>query len=411
MSNQPGKYIRQLKGNGLMIRIRLLLVCLSVVLVILSCSEEKKEVAPQAQEPPPLPVEVITVTNEKVPIWLEYTGKTEATKRVEVRARVSGRLDEVLFQEGDYVEEGQTIFILEKDTYEAALALAKAALERDRATLNLARKDVERYQPLVAEGLAPRVTLEQYEARVAELEATIKSNQATISDAELNLSYTEVVAPISGRVSRKLVDVGNIVGYGEQTVLTTIVSDDPMYAYFNPTESQFQIMRQYKSQDRMDALVNIPGNLKGLLERDALKGKVDFSDNRIDRMTGTINMRAEVANPDHLILEGTFVYVEVMVTDQAPFLMVPPGAVQEDQRSSFVYVVDENNMAKRIDIKRGYESRHYLVATEGLEGGEKVVISGFARLQQGVKLEPTDVTETKGILATLEKQDMVPDKE
>lgn len=394
-----------------MIRIRSLVFSFSIALLIISCSEEKEKVAPPPQEPPPLMVEVITVKKEKVPIWLEYTGKTEATKRVEVRARVSGRLDQVLFQEGDYVEEGQVLFVLEKDTYEAALALAKASLERDRATLNLARKDVERYKPLVAEDLAPRVTLEQYEARVAELEATIKSNQATIRDAELNLSYTEIVAPISGRVSRKLVDVGNIVGYGEQTILTTIVSDDPMYAYFNPTESQFQLMRQYKSQDQMDALVNIPGNLKGLLERNALKGKVEFSDNIIDRMTGTITMRAEVANPDHLILEGTFVYVEVMVTDQAPFLMVPPVAVQEDQRSSFVFVVDENNMAKRVDIKRGYESRLYLVATEGLDGGEEVVISGFAQLQQGVKLEPKDVTETKGILATLEKQGMVPDKE
>lgn len=394
-----------------MIRIRSLVFSFSIALLIISCSEEKEKVATPPQEPPPLMVEVITVKKEKVPIWLEYTGKTEATKRVEVRARVSGRLDQVLFQEGDYVEEGQVLFVLEKDTYEAALALAKASLERDRATLNLARKDVERYKPLVAEDLAPRVTLEQYEARVAELEATIKSNQATIRDAELNLSYTEIVAPISGRVSRKLVDVGNIVGYGEQTILTTIVSDDPMYAYFNPTESQFQLMRQYKSQDQMDALVNIPGNLKGLLERNALKGKVEFSDNIIDRMTGTITMRAEVANPDHLILEGTFVYVEVMVTDQAPFLMVPPVAVQEDQRSSFVFVVDENNMAKRVDIKRGYESRLYLVATEGLDGGEEVVISGFAQLQQGVKLEPKDVTETKGILATLEKQGMVPDKE
>lgn len=394
-----------------MIRIRSLVFSFSIALLIISCSEEKEKVAPPPQEPPPLMVEVITVKKEKVPIWLEYTGKTEATKRVEVRARVSGRLDQVLFQEGDYVEEGQVLFVLEKDTYEAALALAKASLERDRATLNLARKDVERYKPLVAEDLAPRVTLEQYEARVAELEATIKSNQATIRDAELNLSYTEIVAPISGRVSRKLVDVGNIVGYGEQTILTTIVSDDPMYAYFNPTESQFQLMRQYKSQDQMDALVNIPGNLKGLLERNALKGKVEFSDNIIDRMTGTITMRAEVANPDHLILEGTFVYVEVMVTDQAPFLMVPPVAVQEDQRSSFVFVVDENNMAKRVDIKRGYESRLYLVATEGLDGGEEVVISGFAQLQQGVKLEPKDVTQTKGILATLEKQGMVPDKE
>lgn len=394
-----------------MIRNKLLLIIIVVSMFLGGCTEEKKDAAPQVKEVPPLTVETITVTEKQVPIWLRYTGKTEATKRVEVRARVPGRLDQVLFQEGDAIEKGDTLFVLEKDKYEAELEQARAKRERDLATLDLARKDVERYKPLVAEDLAPRVTLEQYEARVAELLATIKAAEGAIRDAELNLSYTDVVAPISGRASRTLVDIGNIVGYNDQTVLTTIVSDDPMFAYFNPTESQFQVMRQYKSQDQMDAQVTIPGNMEGLLERGTLKGKVSFTDNRIDRMTGTISMRAEVANPDHTILEGTFVYVEVMVTDQAAFIMVPPVAVQEDQQGSFVFIADENQTAKRVDIKTGYESRHYLIVVEGLKGGEQVLISGFARLQTGVKLAPTDVSETKGVLAELEKEGMLPGKE
>ena len=394
-----------------MIRNKLLPLFIVAALFLGGCSGDEKEAAPEVKEVPPLPVETITVNEKQVPIWLRYTGKTEATKRVEVRARVAGRLDEVMFQEGDYIEKGDTLFVLEKDKYEAELEQAQATRERDLATLDLARKDVERYKPLVAEDLAPRVTLEQYEARVAELLATVKADEAFIRDAELNLSYTDVVAPISGRASRTLVDVGNIVGYTDQTVLTTIVSDDPMFAYFNPTESQFQVMRQYKSQDQMDAQVTIPGSMEGLLERGTLKGKVSFTDNRIDRMTGTITMRAEVANPDHTILEGTFVYVEVMVTDQAAFMMVPPVAVQEDQQGSFVFIADENQTAKRVDIKTGYESRHYLVVVDGLKGGEKVLISGFARLQTGVKLAPTDVSATKGVLAELEKQDMLPGKE
>lgn len=394
-----------------MTRNKLLLLITASLLFFGGCTEEKKEAAPQPQEAPPLNVETITVAKEKAPIWLRYTGKTEATKRVEVRARIAGRLDQVMFQEGDFIEKGDVLFVIEKDKYEAELEQAKARRERDLATLDLARKDVERYKPLVAEGLAPRVTLEQYEARVAELDATIKADIAAIKDAELNLSYTEVVAPISGRASRKLVDVGNIVGYTDQTVLTTIVSDDPMFAYFNPTESQFQVMRQHKSQDQMSARVTIPGDVKGLLEREALEGKVSFTDNRIDRTTGTIIMRAEVANPDHSILEGTFVYVEVMVTDQASFLMIPPVAVQEDQQGSFVYVAGQDQTAKRVDIKAGFESRHYLLVVDGLEGGEQVIISGFARLQPGVKLAPTDVSSTKGVLAELEKQGMLPGKE
>jgi RND family efflux transporter MFP subunit len=393
-----------------MTRSPLLLCLITVSLLMFGCSEEKKEPVAQKQEAPPLPVDVITVNMEKVPLWFEFTGKTEATKRVEVRARVAGRLEKILFLEGDYVEKGEILFELEKDSFEASLAQAKAALQRDRATLTLAQKDVERYKPLVAENLAPRVTLEQYEAKVAELEATIDSNKAGIREAELNLSYTEIVAPIAGRVSKKQVDVGNIVGYAEQTILTTIVSDELMYAYFSPTESQFQVMREYKSQIRMDARVSIPGNLKGLLERQALRGKVDFTDNRIDRMTGTISMRAEVANPHHKILEGTFVYVEVMVTDQSSFMMIPPGIVQTDQRGSYVYMLDENKTAKRLDIKTGYESRHYLIVSDGLKGGEQVVISGFAKIQPGVKLKPTDATDTKGVKALLAKQGMLVEK-
>ncbi len=384
-----------------------LLFGLASALLLPACSEEPQEVATEKKEPPPLPVEVITVHKEPVPIWISFTGKTEATKRVEVRARVAGRLDQVLFTEGDYVEEGTPLFILEKDTYEAALEQAQAQLQQNKASLKLARADVERYKPLVAEDLAPRATLEQYEAREAELAAAIKSNEATIKEAELNLSYTEVTAPISGRVSRKLVDVGNIVGYGEQTVLTTIVSDDPMYAYFNPTETQFQTMRTYKSQDQMPARVTVSEDKSGLLKREPLRGKVDFSDNRVDNMTGTISMRAQVDNADHSLLEGTFVYVDVMVTDQASFLVIPPGIVQEDQQGSYVYVLDENSSAKRVNISSGYESRYYLIVVDGLEGGEQVLVSGFAKVRQGVKLAPTDVSDEKSVEAVLEEKGML----
>ncbi len=394
------------------------LTCLTVAVIFglfSGCSGDSEKTSSEKQQkkdgPPPLPVEVVTVKQEKVPIWIEYTGKTEASKRIEVRARVSGTLEEVFFKEGDYIEKGKKLFTVEKASYEAAVAQARAKHEGDQASLKLAQADVARYKPLVAEGLAPRITLEQHQVRTMELTALIKADQAVIKDAELNLSYTDILAPISGRISRINIDVGNIVGYAEKTLLTTMVADDPMYAYFNPNEDQYQLVQQYKSREILEAHVSVPNKYEKLLDRKPYRGVVDFNDNRVDRMTGTITMRAKIDNPEHNLLEGTFVYVNLFVTDQAEFLMVSPGVVQEDQQGSFVYVVDENDLAKRVNIIRGLETRYYLVVTKGLENGEKVIQNGLAKIRPGTKVVPTDVTETKGMMAILKEQDMIPEKE
>ncbi|MDH3327899.1 MAG: efflux RND transporter periplasmic adaptor subunit [Desulfobulbaceae bacterium] len=394
-------------------RICSLALVLLAITLLTGCSGEEKDAKKkqQAQEIPPLSVEFITVQNEKIPIWIEYTGKTEATKRVEVRARVAGRLEKALFTEGDLVEKGQKLFEIEKTAYLAALDQTKAKMQRDQASLDLAKADVKRYVPLVEKGLAPRATLEQYEARKNELMATIKADMAAIKEAELNLSYTEVVAPISGRISRRYVDVGNIVGYGDKTLLTTIIDDDPMYAYFNPAEQDFQLMSQFKSKDRMEARVRIPTAMKGMLKREIYKGWIDFTDNRVDRLTGTITMRATVDNPNYSLLEGTFVYVEVFVTDQQQFIMVPPSVVFEDQRGSFVYTLGAENKSVRTDVIRGFEGRNYLQIANGLAGGEKVIVSALPNLAPGIKVDPKDVTGSKGIMAVLKQQEMIPTEE
>lgn len=212
------------------------LILLLLLFSFCGCRNGQQEQAVK-KEAPPLAVETITVHKEPVPIWLEYTGKTEATKRVEIRARVAGALEKIRFTEGDHVRQGQRLFDIEQTAYLAALDQALAGRELDRASLQLALADVARYKPLVAEDLAPRATLEQYQAKAAELRAKIKADEAAIKEARLNLSYTEITAPISGVISRSYVDVGNIVGYGEKTLLTVIVADDPMYAYFVPRKS------------------------------------------------------------------------------------------------------------------------------------------------------------------------------
>ena len=388
-----------------------LLLATLLALSLSACSDEKKQkAAAPPPEPPPLSVEYVVAKEEPIPIWLEYTGKTAASKRIQVRARVAGILEKVLFKEGALVEKGQKLFEIEKNAFQEALVQAKAKKKRDQATLDLAIADVNRYKPLVAEGLAPRATLEQYQARMNEYIAVVEADDAGIRDAELNLSYTDVIAPISGRISHLHVDVGNIVGFGEKTLLTTMVSDDPMYAYFSPTEEDFQIMRKYGSKDALHALVRIPSK-REYLKRKPFKGEINFRDNKVDAMTGTITMRATVDNTEHDLLEGTFVYVEVFVSDEYPFMVVPPQVVLEDQQGSFLYVVDQSSKTKRVAVKRGYENRYYLQIVEGLNDGDKIIISSIPKLRPEMKVEGKDVTAEKGVLTAMKKEQIIREQE
>lgn len=374
---------------------------LTTIILTLSVSgfaKDKPKLPPV--ERPALKVETIIVKKEPIPIWLEFTGKTEASKRVEVRARVTGILEEVLFQEGAFVEKGVPLFEIEKSSYLDDLHQAQARRKRDRATLDLATANVKRFEPLVAEGLAPRITLEEYQAKKNELIATVEADDAGIRTAKLNLSYTTVRAPISGRVSRLNVDIGNVVGFGEKTVLTTMLSDDPLYIYFHPTEEEFQFIRTFASKKVLDARVKVQSQSR-ILTRKTFSGMVDFTDNRIDPMTGTITMRAVVANPEQKLLEGTFVYTNIFVTDQQPLLMIPQSCVLEDQLGSFIYVVDEKNQAQRINVKRGYEGRQFLEITDGLEDGQKVIISSLTKLRPEKPVIPQDVTSTRGLRAVM----------
>ncbi len=385
---------------------KFLILCFGIFLLLSACSPDQKEEQTAPPPLPPVPVEFITVQKEKVPIWLEYTGKTKATQHIEIRVRVSGILENILFEDGDYVEKGQQLFTIEKASYQSALDQALAVVEQDRALLKLVVTDIQRYTPLVKKDLAPQATLDQYMAKADELRARIKSDQTGVREAELRLSYTDILAPKSGRIGRRQVDIGNIVGYGEQTLLTTIIFDDPMYAYFNPSEEEFQIMRQHKSVDLMPAKVRVPDNKTNLVKRQAFNGKVTFGDNRVDNMTGTITMRAIVDNNKHDLLEGTFVYVNVFVSDQVAFTMVPPGIVMEDQRGSFVYTIGKDNKAKRTDVKRGFESRFYLQLAEGLDDGSRVIVTGLQKISEGRNIVPTDVTNTKSVLAVMRQQKM-----
>ena len=384
-------------------------ITLSVSLLLLSgCGEEKMTKAPKA--PPPLNVETVTVEKKKFPLWMQYTGMTKAISSQEIRARVSGRLEKRYFEDGASVKKGDKLFLIEQSQYQSNLDAAKSRKQKDEAALALSEADVRRYEPLVEEGLAARATLEQYEAKRDSLIAAIAADEAAIRNAELELSYTVITAPISGQVSARRVDVGNLVGYGESTLLTTIVQTDKIYTYFSPSEKAVQRLYRFRSREVLPAFIEVRGQGEDIFKRKRLDGVIDFSNNTVDPLTSTVSMRATIENKDKSVYPGTFVYINVFVTDQFDFIMVPPQAIFEDQLGKFVYTVDANNTAKRTDIKTNLSTRYYTSISRGLKDKDKVVISGLMKVKPGRLLATKDVTETKGITAVMKELKLIPEE-
>jgi len=385
-----------------------LLGAITTALLFSGCGDAPKKAT--AMQQPPLEVETVTVHKKKFPLWIQYTGMTKASSDQEIRARVSGRLQKIYFKDGDSVTKGEKLFLIEQSTYKSNLQKAKAKKRQDQAALKLAKADVQRFKPLVKDGLAPRATLEQHEARYGELIATISADNAAIQNAELELSYTIVVAPVSGQVSTRRVDVGNLVGYGESTILTTIVQTDKIYTYFSPTESEVQRIYKFRSQKDLPAFIEVRGQGEEVLKRKRLNGFVDFSNNTVDPLTSTISMRATIDNKENAVYPGTFVYINILVSDKFKFIMVPPQSIFEDQLSKFVYTVDANSTAHRTGVKVGMSSRYYTVVSEGLKEGDKVVVSGLMKIKDKRNVKVTDATETKGICAVMKKNKLIPEQ-
>jgi len=378
-----------------------LILSFTTLLLLSGCSQEQK--TNLKKEIPPLNVKIVTVKKEPVPLWKRYTGTTKASSDQDVKTRVTGILEEIYFKDGQYVTKGQKLFKIQQEEYIAALNAAKAKKSQDEASLDLAIADVNRYTPLVKEGLAPRATLEQYQAQKASLQAAISGDIAEIQKAQLNLDYTIIRAPISGNASARLVDIGNLVGQEEETLLTTIVSVDPLYAYFSPSQKDVRIFQKYRNKEKPDAFITIAGN-----EELRFDGYVDFANNSVDPLTSTITMRATIHNKEKSVLPGTFVYVNLFINDKYEFLMIPPEVIFNDQLGSYVYVADTNNTIKRVDITTNYSSKYYVSVENGLKDGDRLIVSSLVKLKEGRKVTPKDVTEIEGVKAILKKNNLIP---
>jgi RND family efflux transporter MFP subunit len=394
----------------LKINVKISSMLLCSLLIFSGCTEDKQEKQEKVVAVKPkalLPVEFIDAKKQKVPIWMRFNGTTKASNKQTVQVRVKGRLKKVFFEAGQLVKKGETLFEIERDTLESQVDASKARLQVDKVNLKLAEADLARYAPLARDGLIPKQKFEQQKTLVESFKAKVSMGKANLDEKRTNLGYSTIQAPISGVISRSLVDVGNLVGYDGPTQLTNIVVADPMYAYFTPSEEEIQIIRKYRDRKEMDAVVIIPTKNKKLLGDRRVRGTVDFSESLVDVKTSTISSRVVFKNPKLQVFPGTFVTVGLLVTDQMEIMAVPKSAIQRDQISQYVFVINNKDEIERKNIVTGYETKQFKVIREGLKDHDRVIMSNFIKVKPKMKVSPVDVTDKKGIIAIMKEKNLL----
>ena len=343
--------------------------------------------------PPPPPVTVAAPLKQRLTEWDEFTGRFEATAAVEVRARVSGYLQAVNFTDGAMVKEGDVLFVIDPRPYQAAVDRAKSDLDSANARLGWATSQLERAQALVKSASQSEATLDErlQDQRVAE--ASVKQAIAALNAEQLNLDFTKVLAPISGRVSNRRIDVGNLVTADPNpTLLTTIVTLDPLYFSFDMSEGDFLAYQRAVQRGAVPSTRDHETIVAARLTDEvtwSLPGTMNFVDNVIDPGSGTIRARALIANPDLFITPGQFGRLRVPSSNEYEAILIPDSAIVVDQSNRIVMTVaDDGNVVPK-PIRLGPAQPGGLrIVREGLTGDEKIIINGLVRARPGGKVTP-----------------------
>lgn len=323
----------------------------------------------------------------------QYTGRFDPIEFVEVRARVTGYLDKIMFQDGANVKKGEVLFIIDRRPYKAALEQAQAALTSAKARLSFTQTDLERAQVLSRGGnISEQVTDRRRQASQT-AQADVDSAEAALRNAQLNYDFTEVKSPINGRISQRLVTEGNIVST-DQTILARIVSLDPVYFGFTVDERSFLKyqgslgigMGQMQRGKGAPVQIALSGE-----EKPTRKGTLDFVDNRVDNQTGTMLLRATVENPDNFIKPGLFGIVAMPATKPFQGILIPDEAVSANQDKRIVYVLGDGDKVSARTVKLGPIVDGYRVVRDGLKGDELVVVNGVAKVRPGAQVKPETV--------------------
>jgi membrane fusion protein, multidrug efflux system len=354
------------------------------VLVLAACGKEsdnaaKKKDAAAAQ--PALPVTVRHVQPQRVPITLEAVGQAEGSREVEIRSRVSGILEKRLYAEGAPVKAGTVLFIVDRAPYQLAVAQAKAALSQERARLDLALREAERLKSLTQARAISQREYDEAQSSVKQVTAAIEGAQAKLSEAELNLSYTTVRAPISGITGRAARSEGSLVTANTDTaLLTTLTQVEPIWVRFSVAEGDYDRIRGNERTARVKILKD-----DGSTAAD--NGRLNFAASTVDAKLGTVQLRAEFPNRNNAWLPGQFVKVNIVTGEQQAFL-VPQAAVVQSEQSRSVWVVgDDGKVNLRPVQTAGWHENDWIV-TGGLKPGEAVVVDNLIKMRPGVAVQP-----------------------
>lgn len=342
-----------------------------------------------------LPAVVIQpVVQDDVEIYGEYVGRVRAQQFVEVHARVEGYLENMLFAEGTYVEKGQTLFVINRGQYKAKADKAAAQLKKDEAQEQQTKRQLERIRPLYEQNAASRLDLDNAIAAYETAKAAVAMSKADLAQAELELGYTTVKSPLSGQISERHVDVGTLVGPGRKSLLATIVKSDTVLVDFSMTSLDYLKSKERKVDiGQKDANRSWQPNVTITLADNTIypfKGLVDFAEPQVDPRTGTFSVRAEMPNPDRVLLPGQFTKVKLLLDVREKATVAPLKSVIIEKGGAYIYVMRRDSTVEKRFIELGPEFNNNVVVERGLVAGENIVTEGYHKLVPGMKVRVTD---------------------
>lgn len=335
--------------------------------------------SPQA---PRIPVTAGTAQARDIPVYVEGLGTVQAFNTVTVKTRVDGQITQVFFKEGEEVKAGDRLFQIDPRPFEATLAQAQAAREKDAAQLQSAELDLDRFTKLLAPGFQTRQGYDQQKATVAQLQATLKADQAQIDNAQLNLDYALVRSPIEGRTGQRLVDGGNFVQAAQNASLVTITQLKPIFVSFAVPADQLDAIRRNQAREPLKVIAYSMDDKTALAQ-----GELTLIDNQVDVATGTIHLKAQFANADEPLWPGEFVNTRIVLSTRHNAVTVSADAVMQGPDGSYVYVLEDDDVAKRRNVSVVANQEGLCVISQGVQAGERVVVEGQYRLTDGAKAQ------------------------
>ena len=363
------------------------IAALAALLAMTGCSKKSTQAAGLPQFAPL--VTVARATARDVPVYLEEIGRSGAFESVTVTPQISGRITERSFEDGAELKKGQLLFTIDPRPYQAQLDSAQAQLAQSRAALDLAKTQLKMYDSIANTRAVSQLDVETKKNTVAVDEAQVQANEAAVENAKLNLDYCYIHSPIDGRAGMRLVDVGNVV-QPNTTALLLIQRLDPIYADFTVTEADLPEVQRELARGTLQALVRIPADPPNR----AREGKLTFVDNTVQNATGTVNLRATIPNADHHFWPGQFVNVTLVLATMKNAVLIPNQATEISQQGPYVYVVKPDDTAELRQVTLGQRQGDDVVASKGLAGGERVVVTGQLTVQPGAKVRVQEAVPT-----------------